>query len=129
MSTDELRGSSNSSSTNSRRKRKSRSESRFLAWCFQMMFKANLSGTTTAREKGKLLIDHISTRKGQHRPQSVTCVVIFCDESLISGPPDSDSIVSIELRPCKLRWMLVRGGEARQVDCSDYNDLISVSGC
>jgi hypothetical protein len=62
-----------------------------------MMFKANLSGATTAPEKGKLLTDHISTRTGHHRPHSVTCVVIFCDESLISGPPDSDGLVSIEL--------------------------------
>jgi hypothetical protein len=61
-----------------------------------LIFKANLFNANTAQEKGKLLTDHISTHTGHHRQQSVTCdtVAVFCDESLLSGPPDSDGLIS-----------------------------------
>jgi hypothetical protein len=59
----------------------------FSWWCFQLI--------TTAREKGKPLTGHISPRTRHHRPHSVTCVTVFCDESLFSGPPDSDGLISV----------------------------------
>ncbi len=62
------------------------------------MIKANISHGTTAREKEKLLTEHISTRTGHKKPHCVTCVTVFCDELLLSGPTDGAGLVSIEVQ-------------------------------
>jgi hypothetical protein len=95
MSTSEVRGPS---SANSSRKRKSTSGTEFRAWSFQLMVKADLGHGTTAEETGKLLTEHLRTRTGHTQPSSVTCVAVFCDKSLFSGPPDSAGLVSIAVQ-------------------------------
>ena len=62
------------------------------------MVRADLSHGATAKEKGKLLTEHLRTRTGHTRPSSVTCVAVFCDESLFSVPPDSAGLVSMEVQ-------------------------------
>ena len=88
---------SGSSSANSRNKRKSRIGSVFRAFQFHLMIKTDLRNGTTAVEKEKLLTDHLSARTGINIPHSVGGLVVFCDRSLFSQPPDSDGLVSIEV--------------------------------
>ena len=88
---------SGSSSANSRNKRKSRIGSVFRAFQFHLIIKTDLRNGTTAVEKEKLLTDHLTARTGINIPHSVGGLVVFCDRSLFSQPPDSDGLVSIEL--------------------------------
>jgi hypothetical protein len=88
---------SGSSSANSRNIKKSRIGSVFKAWQFHFMIKTDLRDGTTAAEKEKLLTKHLSARTGDTRPFSIIGMVVFCDPSLFSQPPDSDGLVSIEL--------------------------------
>jgi hypothetical protein len=88
---------SGSSSANSRNKRKSRIGSVFRAFQFHLMIKTDLRNGTTAVEKEKLLTDHLTARTGINIPHSVGGLVVFCDRSLFSQPPDSDGLVSIEV--------------------------------
>jgi hypothetical protein len=88
---------SGSSSENSRKKRKSRCGSVFRAWQFHFVIKTDLCHGPTAVEKEKLLREHLSARTGHDRPFSISGVVVFCDRSLFSQPPDSDGLVSIEV--------------------------------
>jgi len=88
---------SGSSSANSRNKRKSRIGSVFRAFQFHLMIKTDLRNGTTAVEKEKLLTDHLSARTGINMPHSIGGLVVFCDRSLFSQPPDSDGLVSIEV--------------------------------
>jgi hypothetical protein len=88
---------SGSSSANSRNKRKSRIGSVFRAFQFHLMIKTDLRNSTTAVEKEKLLTDHLSARTGLEIPHSIGGLVVFCDRSLFSQPPDSDGLVSIEV--------------------------------
>ena len=62
------------------------------------MVRANLCNASTAVEKGNLLLEHLSLRTGHNMPKCVTGVVVFCDRSLFSQPPESDGLVSIEMR-------------------------------
>ena len=87
-----------SSSSSSGRKRKSENGTVFRAWSFQLMVKADLCNGTTAVEKEKILSEHLSARTGNNRPLSVIGVAFFCDRSLFSQPPESDGLVSIEMR-------------------------------
>ena len=88
---------SGSSSANSRNIKKYRIGSVFRAWQFHFMIKTDLRDGTTAAEKEKLLTKHLSARTGDTRPFSIIGMVVFCDPSLFSQPPDSDGLVSIEL--------------------------------
>ncbi len=62
------------------------------------MVRADLGCGTTAEEKRKLLTEHLHTCTGHTMPRSVTCVAVFCDESLFSVPPDSADLVSIQVQ-------------------------------
>ena len=86
-----------SSSACSRKKRKSESGPVFRAWQFHFIIKTDLRDGTTAVEKEKLLREHLSARTGNNRPLSVIGVIVFCDRSLFSQPPDNDGLVSIEV--------------------------------
>ena len=86
-----------SSSANSSKKRKSFSGSVFRAWQFHLVIKTDLCDGPTAVAKEKLLREHLSARTGHDRPLSITGVIVFCDRSLFSQPPDSDGLVSIEV--------------------------------
>jgi hypothetical protein len=88
---------SGSSSENSRKKRKSRCGSVFRSWQFHFVIKTDLCHGPTAAEKDKLLREHLSARTGHYRPFSISGVVVFCDRSLYSQPPDSDGLISIEV--------------------------------
>ena len=92
---------SGSSSANSHNKKRSRIGSSFKAFQFHFMIKTDLrDGTTagrTAVEKERLLKEHLRTSTGHKMPPSITGLVVFCDRSLFSQPPDSDGLVSIEV--------------------------------
>jgi hypothetical protein len=88
---------SGSSSANSRNIKKSRIGSVFRAWQFHFMIKTDLRDGTTAVEKEKLFREHLSARTGHNTPLCIIGVVVFCDRSLFSQPPDSDGLVSIEV--------------------------------
>ena len=92
-----LSEASGSSSANSRNKRKSRTGSIFRAFQFHFIIKADLCAGTTAVEKEKLFREHLSARTGHNTPLCIIGVVVFCDRSLFSQPPDSDGLVSIEV--------------------------------
>ncbi len=95
-----LSEASGSSSANPLKKRKSRIGSSFKAFQFHLMIKTDLrDGTTasTAVEKEMLLKEHLRTSTGHKMPPSITGLVVFCDRSLFSQPPDSDGLVSIEV--------------------------------
>ena len=72
----------------------------FKAFQFHLMIKTDLrDGTTagTAVEKEMLLKEHLRARTGHTRPLSISGLVVFCDRSLFSQPPDSDGLVLIEV--------------------------------
>ena len=92
-----LSESGGSSSASSVKKRKAyESGHRFRAWQFHLKIRADLRHGTTAVEKAKLLKEHLSVRTGNTQPHCVIGAVVFCDRSLLSQPPDSDGLVSIE---------------------------------
>ena len=86
------------SSANSSKKRKSTSGTMFRCWSFQLMVRADLGHGTTADEKRKLLTEHLRSCTGHTMPRCVTCVAVFCDESLFSVPPDGAGLVSIQVQ-------------------------------
>ena len=87
-----------SSSASSSRKRKSRSGKVFKSWSFRLTVKTDLGHGATAEEKRKLLTEHLRSRTGHTMPRCVTCVAVFCDESLFSVPPDGAGLVSIQVQ-------------------------------
>jgi hypothetical protein len=92
---------SGSSSANSHNKKRSRIGSSFKAFQFHLMIQTDLrDGTTagrTAVEKEMLLKEHLRASTGHKMPPRITGLVVFCDRSLFSQPPDSDGLVSIEV--------------------------------
>ena len=68
----------------------------FRAWSFQCTVKANLLSCTTTQQREKLLSDLLSNRAAE-KPLSVTSISTFCHESQLSGEPDSNGLVSIEV--------------------------------
>jgi hypothetical protein len=86
-----------SEASGSGNKRKSRTSSMFRAFQFHFMIKADLRDGTTAVEKEKLFREHLSARTGHDRPLCIIGLVVFCDRSLFSQPPDSDGLVSIDV--------------------------------
>ena len=86
------------SSTSLERKR-SRSGVLFRAWSFQMSVVIDFSpASSTAGEKRRFLFEHLSHRTGHNRPNCVTSLTVFCDESHFSGHTDSAGLVSIEIQ-------------------------------
>lgn len=98
MSDNGLDGPSSVRSSISLGKRKSRSGIFFRAWSFQMIVKADFPPATTTQERRKLLTEHLRARTGHDRPKCVTCVAVFCDESLFSGPTDGAGLVLVEIQ-------------------------------
>ncbi len=88
---------SGSSSANSHTKRKSRIGSVFRAFQFHLMIKTDLHDGTKDVEKEMPLKKHLRARTGINMPHSIGGLVVFCDRSLFSQPPDSDGLVSIEV--------------------------------
>jgi hypothetical protein len=88
---------SGSSSANSHNKKRSRIGSVFRAFQFHLMSKTDLRHGTTAVEKEMLLKEHLRARTEHEIPHSIGGLVVFCDRSLFSQPPDSDGLVSIEV--------------------------------
>jgi hypothetical protein len=88
---------SGSNSANSHNKKRSRSGSLFKAFQFHLMSKTDLHDGTTAVEKEMLLKEHLRARTGHNIPHSIGGLVVFCDRSLFSQPPDRDGLVSIEV--------------------------------
>jgi hypothetical protein len=88
---------SGSCSANSHNKKRSRIGSSFKAFQFHLMIKTDLRDGTTAVEKEMLLKEHLGARTGHNIPHSIGGLVVFCDRSLFSQPPDRDGLVSIEV--------------------------------
>jgi hypothetical protein len=61
------------------------------------VIKKDLCYGTTAVEMEKNLTEHLLARTGHTRPFCIIGVVVFCDRSLFSQPPDSNGLVSIEV--------------------------------
>ena len=87
--------SSNGSALISRPKRQ-KNGIYFRAWGFQLTNSANLLHCTTTQQRKKLLSDLLSNRAAE-KPLSVTLISTFCNESQLSGQPDSNGLVSIEV--------------------------------
>ena len=96
-----LHGAVNSSTSQSllgKRKSRSKSGTHFRAWSFQMRVQANLSpASSTAGEMRRFLFYHLSLRTAHNRPNCVTSLTVFCDESHFSGHTDSAGLVSLEI--------------------------------
>ncbi len=67
---------------------------KFRTLSFRMIAKADL---LNAVDKGALLHEHISNRMARERPFYGTSQIAFYDASRLSGEPDIDGFVSIEL--------------------------------
>jgi hypothetical protein len=61
------------------------------------MIKTDLRDGTTTVEKEKLLTEHLRASTGHTMPLCIIGVVVFCNRSLFSQPPDSDGLVSNQL--------------------------------
>ena len=88
---------SGSCSTNSHKKKRSRIGSSFKAFHFHLVIKTDSRDGTTAVEKQMLLKEHLGARTGHNIPHSIGGLVVFCDPSLFSQPPDRNGLVSIEV--------------------------------
>ena len=73
---------------------KSRNIPKFPAFSFRMTFNADLSN---AVDKRALLLEHISNRMRLRRPCYVISQIAFYDDLRLSGQPDIDGFVSVEL--------------------------------
>ena len=92
MSGSVLHGARSVNSSNSLKKRKSRSGIDFRAWSFQMSIKIDFSpASSTAGEKRTILFEHLNLRTGHDRPHCVLGLTVFCDESHFSGHTDSEA--------------------------------------
>ena len=54
--------------------------------------------SSTAGEMRRFLFYHLSLRTGHNRPNCVTSLTVFCDESHFSGHTDSAGLVSLEIQ-------------------------------
>ena len=89
--------SSNGSAPTSGSKAQQKRSVKFRAWSFQLTINANLLNFTTTLQKRKLLTELLSNRAAAEKPFSVTSISTFCNESQLSGEPDSNGLVSIEV--------------------------------
>ena len=69
----------------------------FRAWSCQLTVTASILHCTTAQEKRKLLTELLANRAADEKPFSVTSISTYCNESQLSGEPDSNGLVSIEM--------------------------------
>ena len=69
----------------------------FRARSFQLTISANLLHGTTTQERRKILTELLSNRAAAEKPFSVTLISTFCYESQLSGEPDSNGLISIEV--------------------------------
>ena len=88
--------SSNGSALISRPKRQKRGIY-FRAWSCQLTVTANFLASTSIQERRKLLTELLANRAADEKPFSVTSISTFCNESELSGEPDSNCVVSIEV--------------------------------
>ena len=112
-------------------KKRSRIGSLFRAFQFHLMIKTDLrDGTTagTAEEKEMLLKEHLRARTGHERPLSISGLVVFCDRSLFSQPPDSDGLVSIEVLAARLHLSRGSNDASDAGQCSDRRSPRSARG-
>jgi hypothetical protein len=70
----------------------------FGAWSFQVTVKADLSQGASTKDKARLLKEHLSNCTAHSIKTSFTLVSTFCNESQLSGQPDSNCLVSILTR-------------------------------
>ena len=90
--------SSTSQSFLGKRKSRSKSGTHFRAWSFQMRVQANFPpASSTAGERRTFLFEHLSLCTAHKRPNCVTSLTVFCDESHFSGHTDSAGLVSLEI--------------------------------
>ena len=96
---DDVNGSRDSALKN--KPKRCRIGSLFRAWSFQVTVKADLSQGASTQDKARLLTEHLSNRTA-HSMHSIKTSFIsvstFCDESQLSGQPDSNGLVSILIR-------------------------------
>ena len=88
--------SSNGSALISRPKRQ-KNGIYFRAGSFRLTITANLLHCPTTQERRKLLTELLSNRAAAEKPLSVTSINTFCNKSQLSGEPDSNGLVSIEV--------------------------------
>ena len=74
---------------------KSKIVPKFRAFSFRLTFRAVSSN---AIDKGALLKEHVSNRMALQRPLYVTSQIAFYDDSQLSGEPDIDGFLPIELQ-------------------------------
>ena len=89
---------SNDSALMNKPKRPSRSGTVFRAWSFQVTVNADLSQGASTQDKAGLLKEHLRNRTAHSIKTSFISVSTFCDESQLSGQPDSSGLVSILIR-------------------------------
>ena len=70
----------------------------FRAWSFQVTVNADLSQGASTQDKARLLKEHLRNRTAHSIKTSFISVSTFCDESQLSGQPDSSGLVSILIR-------------------------------
>jgi hypothetical protein len=96
---DDANGSNGSAPMN--KSKRTKSGIMFRAWSFQVTVKADLSQGASTQDKARLLTEHLSnsTTHSMHSIKtSFISVSTFCDESQLSGQPDSNGLVSILIR-------------------------------
>ena len=70
----------------------------FRAWSFQIRVQANFPpASSTAGERRTFLFEHLSLCTAHKRPNCITSLTVFCDESHFSGHTDSAGLVSLEI--------------------------------
>ena len=89
--------SSNNPALMSRSESQRKSSMKFRSWSFLLTVDVNLSSCSTTQQKRRLLTDKISDSAAAEKPFSVTSISTFCNESHLSGEPDSNGLVSIEV--------------------------------
>ena len=62
-----------------------------------MTVTANLLAGTSTQERRKLLTELLANRAADEKPFSIISISTFCNESELSGEPDSNGVVSIEV--------------------------------
>jgi hypothetical protein len=104
MSGSVLHGPPSVDSSTSLERKRPRSGIVFRAWSFQMSVKIDFPpaqippASFTAGGKRTFLVHHLSLCTAHNRPNCVTCVTVFCDESHFSGHTDSAGLVSLEIQ-------------------------------
>ena len=93
---DDASGSNGSAPMN--KSKRTKSGIMFRAWSFQVTVNADLSQGASTQDKARLLKEHLRNRTAHSIKTSFISVSTFCDESQLSGQPDSSGLVSILIR-------------------------------